>query len=69
MSLAGKVTGVAIVAVITIINRSVFDEDTTWSHYAAFFNLTDILAVLYVGYFSPWVRNFIIAWRIRSKKD
>jgi hypothetical protein len=64
-----KVTGVVIAAIITIVNKSVFDEDKTWSHYAAFFNVVDILAVLYVVYFSRWGRNLIIGWQISSKTD
>ena len=49
--------------------KSVFDEDKTWNQYAAFFNLVDIVIVVYIGYFSSWGRNAIISWQIRSKKD
>ena len=69
MKTLDKITGVVIVAIITIINKSVFDEDKTWNQYAAFFNLVDIVIVVYIGYFSPWGRNAIISWQIRSKKD
>lgn len=69
MKTLDKITGLVIAAIITIINKSVFDEDKTWSHYAAFFNSVDILAIVYVCYFSPWGRNLIIGWQISSEKE
>jgi hypothetical protein len=69
MNAIDKFTGAVIALVITIINKAVFDEDKTWSHYAAFFDLANVLAILYLGYLSPWMRNKIIGLQIRLKSE
>lgn len=69
MSLLEKVTGLVLAAILTIINKAVFEDEPAWKHYSAFINVTDVIAVIYVCYFSSWGRNRIFAWHLRSKMD
>jgi hypothetical protein len=54
------VTGLVIAAIVTIINKSVFDDDAGWRHYSAIINAVDLGAIVYLCYFSPWSRNHIL---------
>jgi hypothetical protein len=69
MNTLEKATGLVIAGVVTIINKSVFDTDTIWKQYSAFFNVFDLAAVIYICYFSRWGRNYIISISERSKSD
>jgi ABC-type transport system involved in multi-copper enzyme maturation permease subunit len=66
-----KITGLAVAAIITIINKSVFDDDESgWQHYSAIFNFVDLAAIVYLFYFSSWTRNNLILrlWA-RAQRD
>jgi hypothetical protein len=61
MNTLEKITGVVIAAIVTIINKSVFDDnDSGWKHYSAAINGFDLVAIIYLCYVSPWGRNYII---------
>jgi hypothetical protein len=66
MTTLQKVTGLVIAAIITIINKSVFDTKIIWSDYSALINALDLAAIVYVCYFSRWGRNRIVAITGRS---
>src|ERR1700686_5303261 len=70
MSVLEKVTGLVIAAIITIIDKSVFDDDDAgWQHYSAIINALDLGAIVYLCYISSWGRNRIIGFNIRSKQE
>jgi hypothetical protein len=71
MSILEKITGLVIAAIVTIINKSVFDDDAAgWQGYSAVFNLLDLVMIIYLCYFSSWVRNNIILKLLqRSRLD
>ena len=71
MTTLEKITGLVIAAIVTIINKSVFDDDDAgWQSYSAAFNLLDLMIIIYLCYFSPWVRNNIILKLMqRSRQD
>jgi hypothetical protein len=61
MSTLQKATGLVIAAIVTIINKSVFDDDDAgWRHYSAFINAADLFVIVYLCYVSPWSRNHIL---------
>jgi hypothetical protein len=66
-----KITGLVIAALVTIINKSVFDDDSAgWQSYSAAFNFVDLGMIVYLCFFSPWVRNNIILKLLqRSRQD
>jgi hypothetical protein len=56
--------------IVTIVNKSVFDDDGSgWRRYSAFINLTDLTAIAYLFYFSPIGRNYIIGLMGRLKVE
>jgi hypothetical protein len=71
MTTLEKVTGLAIAAIVTITNKSVFDDDDAgWQSYSAVFNLLDLAMIVYLCYFSSWARNnIILKLRERSRLD
>jgi hypothetical protein len=70
MSVLEKSTGLAIAAIITIVNKSVFDDnDSHWHHYSAAINFFDLVGIFYLCYLSPWGRNQIIGFNNRSKEE
>jgi hypothetical protein len=71
MTTLEKVTGLVIAAIVTVINKSVFDDDDAgWQRYSAAFNLLDLVMIVYLCYFSSWVRNSIILKLLeRSRLD
>jgi hypothetical protein len=70
MNALEKITGIVIAAIITIINKSVFDDDeTNWKHYSAVINAFDLITIIYLCYVSPWSRNHIIGFRERIKEE
>jgi hypothetical protein len=70
MSTLQWVTGLVIAAIITIFNKSVFDDDDAgWRHYSAIINAVDLFAVVYLCYVSPWTRNQIIALNNRLTEE
>src|SRR5262249_10293456 len=66
-----KITGLVIAAIVTIINQSVFDDDRVWwQSYSAAFNFVDLAMIVYLCFFSSWVRNNIILKILqRSRQD
>ena len=67
MSVLEKLTGLVIAAIITIVNKNVFDDnETRWHHYSAVINAFDLIAIVYLCYLSPWCRNKIIGFNNRS---
>jgi hypothetical protein len=65
-----KITGLVIAAIITVINKSVFDDNEAgWKHYSAVTNAFDLIAIIYLCYISPWGRNHIFALNERLKKE
>jgi len=61
MSTLQRATGLVIAAIVTIINKSVFDDDDAgWRHYSAIINAVDLSAIVYLCYISPWSRNHIL---------
>ena len=71
MTTLEKITGLVIATIVTIINKSVFDDNTAgWQRYSAAFNLLDLVIIIYLCYFSSWVRNNIILKLLqRSRLD
>ena len=71
MTTLEKITGLVIAAIVTIINKSVFDDDAAgWQRYSAAFNLIDLVMIIYLCYFSSWVRNnIILKLQQRSRLD
>jgi hypothetical protein len=70
MSVLGKFTGLAIATIITIVNKSVFDDnESCWHHYSAAINFFDLVAITYLCYLSPWGRNKIIGLNNRLKEE
>jgi hypothetical protein len=70
MSILEKVTGLVIAAIVTIINKSVFDDgDSGWQHYSAIINALDLGAIVYLCYVSSWGRNHIIGLNARLKQE
>ena len=70
MELLQKYTGLVIAAVITIINKSVFDDNESgWRHYSAAINFFDLFAILFVCYVSPWGRQKLFALNERLRKE
>ena len=68
MNMFEKFTGLFIVAIITIINKSVFDDNEVhWKHYSAAINAFDLIAIIYLCYVSPWGRNHIIGFNQREE--
>ena len=68
MNMFAKFTGLFIVAIITIINKSVFDDNEVhWKHYSAAINAFDLIAIIYLCYVSPWGRNHIIGFNQRKE--
>jgi hypothetical protein len=66
MSMLQRAVGLVIAAIVTIINKSVFDDDDAdWQHYSAFINAADLGAIVYLCYVSPWGRNHIIGLKRR----
>jgi hypothetical protein len=62
MSTLERVTGLVIAAIITVMNKSVFDDNEAgWKHYSAVFNAFDLIAIIYLCYLSKWGRSHIIA--------
>jgi hypothetical protein len=56
-----RITGLVIAAIITVINKSVFDDNESgWKHYSAMINVFDLTAIVYLLYVSPWGRNYIV---------
>ena len=54
MNMFEKFTGLFIAAIITIINKSVFDDNEVhWRHYSAAINAFDLIAIIYLCYVSP----------------
>lgn len=70
MSTLEKITGLVIAAIITVINKSVFDDnDSGWKHYSAVINAFDLTAIIFLCYVSPWGRNHIIGLIERLKEE
>jgi hypothetical protein len=71
MTTLEKIAGLAIAAIVTIINKSVFDDDDAgWKSYSAVFNLLDLAMIAYLCYFSSWARNnIILKLRERARLD
>jgi hypothetical protein len=69
MSTLEKVTGLVIAAIITTINKAVFDSDKQIASYSAIINAFDLAAVVYICYFSGWGRTHIIEISNRSKSE
>jgi len=70
MSTLEKVTGLVIAAIITVINKSVFDDNEAgWNHYSAVINAFDLIAVVYLCYVSPWGRTHIFACIERLREE
>jgi hypothetical protein len=59
MGMLERATGLAVLAIVTIVNKSVFDTKS-WADYSAAINTFDLGAILYLCYFSRWGRNRII---------
>jgi len=61
MTTLERATGLVIAAIVTIINKSVFDDDDAgWRHYSAIINFVDLVAIVYLCYVSPWSRKHIL---------
>jgi hypothetical protein len=70
MEILKRYTGLVIAAIITVVNKSVFDDkDSDWRHWSAFINLFDLCAVVYLCYVSPFGRNFIVGLDIRLREE
>lgn len=70
MDVLQRATGLVIAAIVTIVNKSVFDDsDTGWRHYSAAINAFDLASIVYLCYVSSWGRNKIIGVRNRSQED
>jgi len=70
MSLLEKVTGLVAAAIITIINKSVFEDDkAVWRHYSAAIDTFDMIVIVYLCYVSPFGRNFIFSCILRLKEE
>ena len=70
MSTLQRAAGLVIAAIVTIINKSVFDDDDAgWRHYSAFINAADLVAIVYLCYFSPWGRKHILGLNIWLKHE
>src|SRR5262245_33784326 len=55
MSTLQKAAGLVIAAIVTIINKSVFDDNSApWRQYSAIINTIDLGAIIYLFYLSPW---------------
>jgi len=68
MNMFEKFTGLFIAAIITIINKSVFDDNEVhWKHYSAAINAFDLIAIIYLCYVSPWGRKHIIGFNQREE--
>jgi hypothetical protein len=69
MTTLEKITGLVIAAIVTIINESVFDDDAAgWQRYSGAFNLLDLVMIIYLCYFSPWVLAILGRWGSRRVK-
>jgi hypothetical protein len=70
LSTLQRATGLVIAAIITIINKSVFDDDDAgWRHYSAIINAADLAAIVYLCYVSPWGRNNILGLNLRLQHE
>jgi hypothetical protein len=70
MSALEKVTGLVIAAIITVINKSVFDDNEAgWNHYSAAINAFDLIAIVYLCYISLWGRTHIFACIERLREE
>jgi hypothetical protein len=72
MTALEKVTGLVIAAIITVINKSVFDDNEAgWKHYSAAINLFDLMTIIYICYLSPRSRNRIreLIERLREERS
>jgi SNF family Na+-dependent transporter len=69
MTTLQRVTGLGIAAIITIVNKGVFDSDKQIANYSAIINAFDLAAVVYICYFSVWGRNHIFGMSNRSKTE
>ena len=64
-----KFTGAVIAIIVTIVNKSVFDDSVGWRHYSAIVNLIDLTAIVYVCLISVEGRNFINNMNIRLRQE
>jgi hypothetical protein len=56
-----RYTGLALAAIIAIVNKSVFDDEKSgFQHYSASINLFDLCAIVYMCYISQTGRNLLI---------
>ena len=56
-----KFTGLFIAAIITIINKSVFDDNEVhWKHYSAAISAFDLIAIIYLCYVSQGAENILL---------
>jgi hypothetical protein len=70
MSALQKVTGLVIAAIITVINKSVFDDNEAgWKQYSAVINAFDLIAIIYLCYVSPWGRTHIFGCIERLREE
>jgi hypothetical protein len=70
MTMLEKTTGLVIAAIITIVNKSVFDDpDAGWRHYSASVNLFDLCAIIYFCYVSSFGRNLILGINNRLREE
>ena len=70
MSTLEKITGLVIAAIITVINKSVFDDNEAgWKHYSAVINAFDLITIIYLCYISPWGRTYIFACIERLREE
>jgi hypothetical protein len=69
LSALANITGLVIGAIITVINKSVFDDnEACWKHYSAAFNSFDYFAIIYICYSSECGREYISERIERLKK-
>jgi hypothetical protein len=70
MTALEKITGLVIAAIITVINKSVFDDNEAgWKHYSAAINTFDLIAIIYLCYLSAEGRARIFAFIERLRKE
>jgi hypothetical protein len=69
MALLQKVTGLALGAIVTVINKSVFEQEKIYAAYSAAFNALDLVCIAYLCYISGWGRNFIIGASNRLQQE
>ena len=69
MNMFDKFIGLFFAAIITVLNKSVFDDNEVhWRHYSAAINTFDLIAIIYLCYVSPWGRNHIFGFNQREEQ-